>query len=49
MTLPTIDHDWHLSNGPTRQRICNPDNRFIQVVDGPACSFGEFDQQNGNT
>ncbi len=45
MTQPRIRHDWHLSEELTRQVERNPDGRFIQMVDGPFCSFGEFDQQ----
>ena len=45
MTQPRIRHDWHLSEELTRQAGRNPDGRFIQMVNGPVCSFGEFDQQ----
>ena len=45
MTQPRINPDWHLSEELTRQAERNPDSRFIQMVDGPVCSFGEFDQQ----
>ena len=41
MTPPRTRHDWHLSNELKRQVERNPDARFIRMVDGPVCSFGE--------
>ena len=45
MTQPRIRHDWHLSTELRKQAEQHPNRRFIQIVDGPACSFGEFDRE----